>query len=248
MIFPTGRNFSEGLYPGEKAFDFPTAAIASQGTSILGFMTIGSVGSNQLYALLAKLRIEFVAVISFIGDQLLWHARDEHEIEKQLNQGHLVGRGACCAYSDRKTMSVDHCHDFGPFAATGLSHFKAPFFADTNIASMKLSFKSMWPRSCRSWASVLSSCSITPSRTHFWKRRCTVFGEPYRRGKSSHRAPLRSSQSTPFNTWRWSAQGLPRPSFLTGSSPSTRFTAIHCSSVKSIHRSYLFRTTMKRYL
>jgi hypothetical protein len=248
MIFPASSNLAKGLYPSEEAFDFPATVVASQGASILARSAIGAVWSNQFNALLGKLFIKPVAVVSPIGNQPLRQGRDEHKVEKQLDQGYFVGRGACCAYSDRKTMSVDHCHDFGPFAATGFAHFKAPFFADTNIASIKLSFRSMRPRSCKSWARVLSNCSMTPSRAHCWKRRCTVLGDPYRAGKSSHRAPLRNSQSTPFSTLRWSAQGLPRLSVRTGSSFSTSFTAFHCSSVKSTPLCYPIEPLKERYL
>ena len=34
-------------------------------------------------------------------------------------------------------MAVCNCHDFGPFATFGLADAEIPFFADTNVPSMK---------------------------------------------------------------------------------------------------------------
>ena len=146
MVVPPGGHLAKGLQPGEKAFDFPATAVTAQRSSILGLTPSGSVGSDQFGALLLELIVESVTVVSLVGDKLEGRGDNEHELKEQLHQRHLVGRGACCADSDRKTMSVDHCHDLGPLAPAGLAHFKAPFFAETNIASMKLSLGSIRPR------------------------------------------------------------------------------------------------------
>lgn len=46
-------------------------------------------------------------------------------------------------------MAVGHTHDIGPFAAFGRSDVTPPFFAGTNVPSMKHSRRSKRPRSKR---------------------------------------------------------------------------------------------------
>lgn len=141
----------------------------------------------------------------------------------------------CCAYGDRKTSTVCHCHEFRTFAPLGLSHLSPPFLAPTKVPSIKPSLTSIPPRSYRSCAKPCRSCSITPNRTHRWKRRWQVVWGGYRSGKSCHCAPVRRIHKTPFNTERASCHGRPRFGFPSRSA-SGMYGSIssHCSSVTSI--------------
>jgi hypothetical protein len=81
-------------------------------------------------------------------------------------------------------MSVYKAHDFGAFAPFGLAHTIAPFFAGANVPSMKLSFRSMPPRSRRSSANAVKILANTPDQLHFWKHRWQVLRGGYRSGRS----------------------------------------------------------------
>ncbi|MDQ3063765.1 MAG: hypothetical protein M3R14_13035, partial [Acidobacteriota bacterium] len=58
---------------------------------------------------------------------------------------------------ERKTKAVCHCHEFRTLAPLGLSNFKAPFLAETNVPSMEVSDKSSLPRVRKSSAKVSST-------------------------------------------------------------------------------------------
>ena len=57
--------------PSEQALDLPATYVAAKDASVLslGSCAIGAMWSNQFDALVLKLRVEFVAVVSFIADQ-----------------------------------------------------------------------------------------------------------------------------------------------------------------------------------
>ena len=131
-------------------------------------------------------------------------------------------------------MAVCNGHDLGALASFGLADAEPPFFAGTNVPSIKHSLRSRPPRSLRSCATANNTCSSTPERTHCWKRRCAVWHAPYRGGRSFHGAPVRKIQRIPFHTVRRSVHGRPRRSARTRSGGKMDSTIFHCSSVRSI--------------
>src|SRR5690606_38134579 len=133
-----------------------------------------------------------------------------------------------------KTVAVCNAHDLGSLAAFGFAHQTPPFLAGTNVPSTKHSFRSKPPASRRCSANLSSIFSITPERTQFWKRRCTVWYAPYRGGKSCHGAPVLKIHNAPSKALRRSLHGRPRPSARTVSSGKMLSTIFHCSSVKRI--------------
>jgi hypothetical protein len=131
-------------------------------------------------------------------------------------------------------MAVCNCHDLGALAAFSLSHAEPPFLAGAKLPSTNASVRSKPPRSFKSCATASSTCSRTLERTQFWKRRCAVWYEPYRSGKSFHGAPVRSIHRIPFRVLRRSLHGRPRRSARTRSGGKMVSTICHCSSVRSI--------------
>ncbi len=143
---------------------------------------------------------------------------------------------AFCPHGERKTVAVRNAHELGALAALGLPNQAPPFWAGTNVPSAKHSFRSNPPASRKCSASLSVMVSITPARTQFWKRRCTVWYAPYRGGKSCHGAPVRKTHSAPLKVLRRSLHGRPRPSARTVSSGKMLSTICHCSSVNaSLH-------------
>ena len=237
MIFITNNQSPEVEEPGKEPFNFPAPDVPAQWPSVLRLASFGSIGRNHFCAVvLHQCLVQPIAVIGFVANQSLRHIRQEPPFQRLLDQPHFSWRSTFCPQGDRKTMAVCNAQDLGAFAAFGLPNQAPPFLAGTNVPSTKHSFKSNPPACLRCSASAINTRSITPERTQFWKRRCTVWYGPYRGGKSCHGAPVRKIHSAPSNAFRRSLQGRPRPSVRTGSAGKMASTTLHCSSVKSIHR------------
>jgi hypothetical protein len=134
---------------------------------------------------------------------------------------------------DRKTRAVCHCHELRTFAPLGLSHTSAPFFATTNVPSIKHSSKSSSPLVRRSSARASSTFFRTPPLTHCWNLRWHVWYGGNSSGKSFHLAPLRSIQKIPLKTSRLPLYDLPRPSWRLDRGGIRGSMITHCSSVNS---------------
>jgi hypothetical protein len=191
---------------------------------------------NHLDPLLSEFFIQRVRVLSLIANQSLRSFIGKNLSESFSDQGDFMRRSRRRVDGERKTRAVCHRHELRAFAPLGLSHSESPFLATTNVPSIKHSDRSRSPRSLRSCARASSTLRHVPSRTHCWKRRWQVWYGGKRSGKSCHRAPLLSIQSTPFITLRASFQGLPRPSSRRGSSGIKGSISAHCSSVSSSRR------------
>jgi len=227
----------EVAQPGKQALNFPAASIASQLTAVLGlwFTSVSAMWCNQLNAILGQSLVQWVAVIGAVTDQALRFLSDKGMLQRRLNQGYFMRASTCDAYGERKTSAVCHCHDLRTFAPLGLSHPWPPFLATTKVPSMKHSLRSRSPRSLRSWASSWRMRSMTPSATHFWKRRWQVWYGGYRSGRSCQGAPVRRIHSAPLSTSRGSRQGRPRRGTLRRSSSGINGSiTAHWSSVRSI--------------
>jgi hypothetical protein len=223
------------LQPGKQPFYFPASPVAPQSPPILcgGFSSIVSVWSYHLYSSLCQLQIQWIAVICLIPYKMLRPLIGKTLGESVFDKGDLMRASRSRVDGDRKTRAVCHCHELRTFAPLGLSHTSAPFFATTNVPSMKHSLKSSPPLVLRSWARVSSTSFRTPPLTHCWNLRWQVWYGGNRSGRSFHLAPLRSIQSMPFRTSRLSLHGLPRPSWRLARDGIRGSMIAHCSSVNS---------------
>jgi len=145
-------------------------------------------------------------------------------------------RSRRCVDGERKTSAIRHCHELATFAALGLSHSRAPFFATTKVPSMKHSLKSRPPRSFKSAASASKILRSVPFRAHSWNRRWQVWYGGKRGGKSYQRAPLRRIHKMPLSTSRSSRRGLPLGLLVCGNSGLIN---CHCASLSSSRRGFL---------
>ena len=232
------RNPSEVLKPGEQSLYLPPALVTPERSAILrcSFLSVGFVRRNHINTLLCQLFIQRVRVVSLIANQSLRPFQGKNFSESCLDKGDFMRASRRRVDGDRKTMAVCHRHELRTFAPLGLSHSESPFLATTNVPSIKHSDKSKSPRSLRSCARASSTLRSVPSLTHCWNLRWQVWYGGNLSGKSCHRAPLLSIQSTPFMTSRVSLHGLPRPSSRRGSSGIMGWISAHCSSVSSSRR------------
>src|SRR5215213_9461393 len=159
MIFVTHNYSPKVLQPRKQALDFPASLVTAQFSSVLCF---------QLF-------IQRIRVIRFISDYFSRSLVGEAFGNCSLDKFDLVRRSRFCVDGERKTKAVCHCHEFRTLAPLGLSNLEAPFLADTNVPSIKVSDKSSLPRSSKSCAKVSSTFFNLPSLTHSWKRRWQVW-------------------------------------------------------------------------
>src|SRR5688572_16141287 len=221
MVLVPHNQAAEVVEPSEQTFHFPSSLETAQRPSVLGLVfrpPVLFVRRNHLRAkLLEHLLVEPVAVVSFVTNQTFGHIGHKALFHRRGHQLHFSRASTLCAYGDRKTVAVRNRHEFAALPPLSFSHAEPPFFAGTNVPSMKHSRRSRPPRSLRSWATASSTCSSTLERTQFWNRRCTVWYGPYCGGRSCQRAPVRKIQRMPLSTLRRSLQGRPRRSARTRS-------------------------------
>jgi hypothetical protein len=235
VVFPTGYYPAEFVQPGKQALDFPSSLVATQCPAILSGRpdSIALMWRDQLNAIGCEPFIERITVIGTIPDKSLRSSHGDGLIEGSFDKGDFMWASRIRVHGEWKTCSVRNCHELCTFAALGLSHFRPPFFATTNVPSIKHSDKSISPRASKSCASVSSRCRSVPSFTQWLKRRKHVAYDGYRSGRSDHAAPVRSIHNTPFMTARSSCStGLPRPSARRTGSGINGARRAHCSFVK----------------
>lgn len=243
MKVEASGNTTKLLQPREQSLDLPPPLITAQRPAVLrrSFLTVRLVRRYHLYALLVKLLIERVRVISLVTDQPLRSLRCKTLNESFSDKSDLMRRSRRRVYGEWKTRRVCHCHELRAFTPLGLTNSEPPFLATMNVPSMKHSERSMSPRVRRSSAKASKTLRSVPSRDHCWKRRWQVWYGGNLSGKSCHRAPLRRIQRTPFITSRVSRQGRPRPSSRRGGSGISGPIIAHCSSVNSSPRLFAMR-------
>ena len=237
MVFVSHNNSPKILQPGKQTLDFPSTPITPELSAILGrrLFTPSAVWRDHLNAaLMQKLLIKTVTVISFIANKLIGCILGKTTVDSCLNKLYFMGRSAFHVSGDRKTRSVCDCHDLGAFAALCLADSKTPFFAGAKQPSMKASRISIWPRSYRSSTSSWAMRWKMPSRTHCWNQRWHVWYGGYRCGRSFQGAPVRKIQKIAFRISRESRGRRPLGSFLGVNNAITGSIRLHCSFVSSI--------------
>jgi len=159
---------SEVMEPGEQALDLPTALVASEWAAILGLdLAALVVWSDQLdTAQVPESLVQDVTVVGLVANQAVDEVGQKCVAESLFDERRLVRRSTCDANGDWKTCCVCNRHDLGALAPLGFSDGSAPFLAPLKEPSMKVSLRSIPPRSCRSRASAWSTRLSVPSRHH----------------------------------------------------------------------------------
>jgi hypothetical protein len=174
VIFPANDDTTKIMKPREQTLDFPATPVTAQYAAVLrgGFVSSGSVGSNQLHTkALADLHVQGVTVVSAVTDHALGSFGNETPFERGSDELCFMRRSAGHVHGERKTMAVADRHDFAAFAAASRADSRAPFLAELKLASMNDSLRSSFPLSRKSSASCFSNFVNRPERCHCWKRR-----------------------------------------------------------------------------
>ena len=246
VMFPTRDKASVISKPGNRAFDFPAALVAPESSAILKFLSfVLPRWGNKLNTLFFKFSPKFITVIRFVPNQTFRFPAQL--INRFINDLYLMWTGRGKGHSQRNTLAISHHHELRPLATLGFPDFRAPFFAETKVPSIKHSAQSIWPFLSSSLMKVRQIFSQTPSSSHFFKRLQHVLGLGYLSGKSFHLAPVLRIQRIPSNTKRLFFQGRPLL-FNFGSNGSIFF---HCFSIRYIARlmcHYLHELFIDNYL
>lgn len=234
-IIKTRRHTAEILQPCVEPLDLPSATVAAQLPPVLRLrlLPVRAMRRDQLDAALGEFSVERVGVTSLIANQSFRLFGDKTLNESFADKGGFMRRSRRRVDDEWKTSIVCHHHEFRAFAPLSLTDCAPPFLAVTNVPSMKHSGRSTSPRSRRSSAKASKTMRNVPSLDHCWNLRWQVWYDGKRSGKSCHRAPERSIQSTPLSTSRVSLHGLPRLSSRRGGSGISGANTAHCSSVSS---------------
>jgi len=157
---------------------------------------------------------------------------NRHLLQGRLDQCDFVRRGRGQLNSQRKTLAIAHHQALRTLSAFGFTDLGTPFFAGENVPSPKVSSQSRRCCSSNFPRKVRHSFSHTPCSSQSRKRRQQVAGEGYSRGRSFHRAPLRSTHKMPSKQRRSEMRFRPRDRdrFGRGNNGSI---ILHCSSVSS---------------
>jgi hypothetical protein len=100
------------LDPGEEVLDDPAPLVAAQPSAVLRpQVSIASMRRDHVGALLAKLRIEWVAVVRLVAEQILRLRFDHVEVERQLHQRHFVVVRRVCCHGEGHAVAIDDRHD-----------------------------------------------------------------------------------------------------------------------------------------
>ena len=167
LMFPAADQSAEVVKPSEEAFDFPAAAVTAQFTTVLGVLSaaIGLVGRDQQDTVLfSQALVERIAVVGAVSDHSFGFGLRETVFDGGFDEFCFMRRSAGDATGDRKTMAVCDRHDFTAFSSASRADSSAPFFAELKLASMKVSDRSILPRSRKSSASCCSTRVSNPER------------------------------------------------------------------------------------
>lgn len=232
VMFPSSYKTSVVAKPSNSTFDFPSASISSQCSTVLGlgFTAPLAMRRHKLNALLLEFFAKAIRIISFVTDHSLRFFTQT--LNRFMGQFHFRRTGRVKGHSQRNTLAVCQYHELRALATLGFADFEAPFLAATKVPSIKLS--PHWIRLFLSKVSInlRQIFNHVPSSAHILSRLQHVLGLGYLSGKSFHRAPVRRIHKIPSRVSRLFFHGRPLL-FSLGNSGSMRF---HCFSVKYIAR------------
>lgn len=226
------------LKPGIGSFDDPPVLIPSQFSSILmsGDLVVTTRRDDRFDAALDKQGSKFIAVVGPVRHQSFWFSllmfSDFYAdiIQRCLGERHFRWGRLLHVYSERSTCAIGQYHELCSLAAFSLPDHWAPFFARTNIPSMKHSshFTFCWSESW--FKKALHKFSKTSFSAQSLNRLLTVLLAPYFSGSSLQGAPVHRIQRMPSKHLRSSAGGRP-PFLLSGLLGKCSLIRSHCLSV-----------------
>ena len=120
VLFPANQASTLPLNPCKEAFDDPAALVLTQSPTVprLALGAVRLVQRKHLCALGAHGRVERIAVIRLIADQVLRPRLDHVKVEGQLHERDLMMVRGVRGHRQRQTVTIDNRHDFHAFSAS----------------------------------------------------------------------------------------------------------------------------------
>jgi hypothetical protein len=197
---------SEVPQPGEGPLHPPTLRVARtdihRTPSPRTFPRTSFVGwDGRLDALRAQPPPEALAIVSFVSDQLFRSlprpapssSGHPHRLERWYGQLHFVAISTRKLGTNRKPIGVRDEHNLGTLTPLGLADAGSPFLAGTKLPSKNALAHPILPCSSSAASKLRHTRSQVPSSCHALSLLQQVTGEPYSRGTSSQRHPVRST-------------------------------------------------------
>jgi len=230
----------EVVQPTDGSFDFPPFSVSPEFSPVLSrrFDAITFVRSDQVNSTFEKPRAQWVAISSFVVNQLFRTATYDAFGEQRLDEIDFMRTGTFNHIAARSTVAVDQQHDLGTLTSFGLAYAKAPFLADENVPSAIDSSRSMSPLRSSLLTRRAHAFLNRPDSDHCFNRRQHVGCDGKRSGRSRHRAPVRKIHAMASKQARDEARGRPPRGEGGGSSNRSEIKS-HWSSVSSYSGSVL---------
>lgn len=91
MVLIADCNTAKVVEPGEQPLDFPTAAVAAQGSKILGLSPIPPIRGDHLNVKLGQqVLVQSVAVVGLVSDQPLRRALGKSTLKSVFDKSYLA--------------------------------------------------------------------------------------------------------------------------------------------------------------
>lgn len=236
--FIANHQSAKVLQPRIGAFDNPAPLVTSKFPTILvrRDSVVGTRWDDRLNVSLEQQHSRRVAVVGPIPNQSFGLVASPiamtngHTVQCRFQQFHFRRGSLLHVYSERSTRAIGQYHKLCSLASFSLPDQRTPFFAVTNMPSIKHSFHRIFCRSFSWFKKARQRLRSTPFSAHWHSRRCTVLFEPYRSGNSLQGAPVHRIHRMPSKHLRSFAGGRPpvRERFRLGMCGSIAF---HCLSV-----------------
>lgn len=132
-VFPTNEEPLFPLKPGEEPLHEPAALVSPQRLTVLGReRAVGAMRSNPIHSVLLERRLELIAVIRTIADEVLRLGLQPGEVEPEWDQRDLMMSGRMRTHGKGEPLPIDnreHLHTCAAFReAHGLT---TPFGCST---------------------------------------------------------------------------------------------------------------------
>lgn len=208
IAFVSDHDSAEVMEPADSPFDFPSARISSEFSTVLpfGLFPVSPMRTDELYTAPFESVSKLVTVCGSVVNNAFWlFSRKADFINGLLYKRDLMWRGRVGKNSERNTLAICHHHKLCSLATLGLADVSSPFFAGKNVPSAKHSSQRNRPLWSRVHRNSRHASLRESSSSHWWSLLQTVLAAGKWRGRSFHRAPLRAIQRTASKQARLSA-------------------------------------------
>lgn len=132
VSFPSCRQASPALEPGEQAFDLPTPLVAAQLSTVLLAPAVSLLRRDEVNATFSEeTRLQRSTIPRLVGDQSRRQFVHESSVDSSLGEHTVESVSRGNIDSEWKTIAVCNCHEFRRPTGAADPDAGPPFFAGT---------------------------------------------------------------------------------------------------------------------